>query len=342
MSIDNTEDMSRASGASSFGEGSFMTNEPTENKTPQKIDKKETVGTDEDTAAAQASFDTGVDVTEGASSFGDGSFQTYEKSVPVDTVMKDEGHRTEEKVGKYSVASWILFLAGLPLSFISFIVMVVSIIVGGGVGAPIIGVMLIVPIASIAFGIFLKIKHGIGLKNIIGGFLCLAFMVGMFTASFSEIPSYDGYTDDDEEAILFAESVASALSMELPEGYYSTYYAEDESYNLKVAELYYDFDAYFNALETVKASENFKTNMPSTYIGILPPSERSESYDFCLVYNVADGVYNEIPKAEGTYRMICIAFYSYYGEESGYMTITEYELEYTTEFKVESGFESDF
>jgi len=359
--------ISGESSAFSFGEGSFVSNEPTLNGSTVPQDASgngNTVGgITEDTEgnaaedlaqgiAENAAEDTtrsdtyeGIDTSEGATSFGDGSFETYEKAeIPkteINMQAQDDTAPKSQNAGALGITAWILFFAAFPVSFVSLITMIVSIIVGGGVGAPVIGVMLIVPIASIVLGIVLMKKHRIGLKNIIGGGICLAFMLTMLLSSFGEIPDMDDFIEDDTTGIEFIESVESRLSIEFPE-YYNTYYYEYEDMSMRSCDLYYEEAEFAELIETVKRSRDFKTNMPSTYIGLLPPADRSGDFDFCLVYNVTTNRYNELPAAPGKYKMICITVNSYYDESSGYVSVTEYELDYTTEFEKDPGFESDF
>ena len=338
-------DADNGTNAFSFGDGSFITNEAAEPNVDVSTDTEDVTYLSDSSDFSEGGER--VDVSAGATSFGDGSFETYEKS-EVGAYTEREGTKkstAKDSTGALGVASWILFLMGFPLCFISLIAMIISVVIGGGVGAPAIGVMAVIPVASVIFGIVAKIKHGVGLKNIIGGILCIFFMGLMFIASLSELPSYDDeYGDEDMLGQEFVDAVEAELSIDIPDGYYSDYYYdyEDENGAFRACDLYYNEDAYFDLIDAVTASGKYKTKMPSTYIGILPRGERSEDYDFCLVYNATTGEYNEIPEKEGTYRMICIAVHTNYDGASGAVTVTEYELEYTTEFKVESGFESDF
>ena len=345
-------------GASSFGEGSFMSYEaPTESisNTPQDDTAGAADASDtNEVHAAESPTEADIEaIAEGASSFDTESFATYEarQSTTASGGISANGGigsnggnggsggigTAKQPAGKLlGTLGWILFFASFPASFISLIIMIVSVIIGGGTGALAIGFLLAVPVASIVVGILLKRKSGEGTKNIVIGIIAASFIGLMLGSSFGEINiNMDMYDEDEDEFVSeFVASVEAKLQLDIPEYDYSYGYSntveDNEDYIISYDLEYYDSTSYEQVIQLCKG-KYFTDQLPNTYIGMLPRAERSIDFDYCMIYNVTTGEYNKLPTASGTYRMICVTFYDW-GDETGYLTVTEYNLEYINQF----------
>ncbi len=346
-------------GASSFGEGSFMSYEaPTESISSDSRDGTAGAADAPDTKegyATESLTEANIEaIAEGASSFDTESFATYEarQSTTASGGISGNGGigsnggnggnggsggigTAKQPAGKLlGTLGWILFFASFPASFISLIVMIVSVIIGGGAGALAIGSLLAVPVASIVVGILLKRKSGEGTKNIVIGIIAASFIGLMLGSSFGEIDINMGIEDEDESVSEFVASVEAKLQLDIPEYDYSYGYSntseDNEDYIIFYDLEYYDSASYEQVIQLCRG-KYFTDRLPNTYIGMLPRAERSIDFDYCMIYNVTTGEYNKLPTASGTYRMICVTFYDW-GDGTGYLTVTECNLEYINQF----------
>lgn len=180
-----------------------------------------------------------------------------------------------------------------------------------------------IPIASVAFGFYLKKKGHRYLKNLIVGIivgvnLCI---FGSFSFIFSPIYSHS------DEPILNAEQM---LDIDIPK--HSKIYTNDWESSVQPREhVYYVSRIYFDDADveefekSITKDNKWLTDISNDMIGIVSFFCAYEDNIYCIIYNKDTKEFNKTPRESGTYNFINVS----YNADENIMTLVEYEIEYT-------------
>ena len=286
--------------------------------------------------------ETSEDIAEnaaGASSFGAETFKTYSVSDREDTPSSSGGYvytpgavsstyKAKEK-NALNTASNILFGLSFPALLASFIAMFVHLFTGSG--NIVIIFSLALAIANVVVGSLLRKSKNGGTKNLVLGIIATAFSFMMLIISNMDTDIFDFVTDFENEydsvANEYIETAESFLGVDLPE--YDDFYETNNGFSYVY---YYDLQ---DVVAMAEKNSNFLTSVPTTFVGMLPVEERSEYFDYCLIYNLDTREYNKLPRFPCECRMICITVTKYYNDddEGGEIGIYVYDLNYTNYVK---------
>ena len=181
-----------------------------------------------------------------------------------------------------------------------------------------------IPIASIAFGLFLKARGYKYLSNVVVGIVMAALLCiyGSFSLLFA------GITSHSDEPILKVEEL---LEIDIPtHTRINTMDLTDGTQSMPRGYVYSTSDVYFE--ETV--AEAFEAQMqtdarwivdiPNDMVGITSYYCDVLTSDYYLIYNKDTKEFNTVPSEGGTYEFINIL----YNKENHTMKIVEYQIEY--------------
>lgn len=263
-----------------------------------------------------------------ASAFDAGSFSSYERNLPHDEhtpyLYEPFAHRCDNK--KLKMAGSISFGLSIVSIFLAFIGSLFSSLFLTANIVPTLIISLI-PVSSIAIGVFLLKRGEPCAKNIIAGVLTLFIVLSM-------IETNPVIIDDtmEEDAAAFTESIEKTLKIDIPELEDVYFYAVKEGENYKELTASPSAETSAKIIEYAKANpDKFITSFPSEYIGLLPTFDRDNEFSVALLYNTTANEFNSLPEKDGTYDMIYVVLYEY---EDGYayFKAIEYEIEYSTKF----------
>jgi len=182
-----------------------------------------------------------------------------------------------------------------------------------------------VPIASIAFGLYLKKRRYTYKKNIIVGVVMaiLLSIYGSFTFIFANV-----YTHGDEP-ILRAEQM---LALDIPphahintQDWTQNSQSFSGGYIYSSSEIYFDADAVIAFERSLPNNEKWLSQIPNDLIGITSYFFDMQTGDYRLIYNQDTKQFNELPEHSGTYRFLNIL----YDADSHTMKLVEYQIVYT-------------
>lgn len=183
--------------------------------------------------------------------------------------------------------------------------------------------MLLIPVASIALGVYLRRKRKKAMKNIVAGILC-----GLILCSFGSAGDVDVYTDEEMAVDTFAWAECT-MGLILPhtELMTNTLYEETpmegDDYTFTSVCIAVITPAEKETFEkSVTADANWLEELPSELKAILP---FDGGYDMILLYNTYTAEYNCLPEEEGVYQFAC----SVYDNETGVVTLWEFPWEKT-------------
>lgn len=180
-----------------------------------------------------------------------------------------------------------------------------------------------IPVASIVFGFVLKSKGYRYTKNIIVGIIMTVILCvfGSFVFMFS-------YDHSDAPII----RVEQTVGIEIPEHKYIN--TEDWSNRIQsslrgtvrcVSDVYFDDAAAEEFEKQLAQDKKWMASVSNTLIGITSwHTTVFTAYDYILIYNTDTSQYNSLPDENGTYHYINL----FYQEESNYMRIVEYDIDY--------------
>lgn len=181
-----------------------------------------------------------------------------------------------------------------------------------------------IPIASIAFGVYLKKKGRKYKKNIIVGVIMAALLC--IYGSFAFLVA-DVYTHDDAP-ILRAEQM---LDIDIP--VHTRINTQDWTQGVQLTTrglIYATSDIYFDDA-AVEAFENGLSTdpkwicaIPNEMIGITSYFCDVWESDYYILYNRDTGEFNTLPSESGTYAFLNVLYHA----ESNTMKLVEYEIEY--------------
>ncbi len=181
-----------------------------------------------------------------------------------------------------------------------------------------------IPIASIAFGAYLKGKGLKHKKNTVTGII-MAIMLcvyGSFTFIFA-----NQYTHDEAPVV----RVESILKADVPTPLrVNTLDWSNGSQSVQRGYVYTVSDVYFEASaaqaweEEIANDERWVVSLPNDLVGITSSVVIVGENDYFLVYNVQTEEINTLPAQQGTYRFIAVT----YSPARDSMQIAEYEITY--------------
>lgn len=182
-----------------------------------------------------------------------------------------------------------------------------------------------IPIASIAFGFYLK-KKGYRYKlNVIVGIIMAALLCifGSFSLVFADV-----YAHGDEPIL----KVEQAMCIDIPQhSHINTRNWENGMRFDSRGVVYAISDLYFDAATVDEFEKNLSNDsrwivsIPNDMIGITSYFSDMQTSDYCLIYNVDTGEFNKLPDASGTY----LFFNLLYDIEDHTMQLVEYQITYT-------------
>ena len=182
-----------------------------------------------------------------------------------------------------------------------------------------------IPIASIAFGFYLKKKGYKYKKNIIVGFIMavLLCIYGSFTFIFADVYSHS------DEPILNAEQT---LNIDIPT--HSSINTQDwtkGTQSIPRGYIYSTSDIYFTDTAVEEFEKNLSSdtmwisNIPNDMVGITSYFCDFRTSDYYIIYNKDTREFNKLPSKSGTYVFINVL----YSVEDNTMKLVEYQIEYT-------------
>ncbi len=182
-----------------------------------------------------------------------------------------------------------------------------------------------IPIASIAFGFYLKKKGYKYKKNVIVGFIMavLLCIYGSFTFVFANVYSHS------DEPILNAEQT---LNIDIPT--HSSINTQDwtkGTQSIPRGYIYSTSDIYFNDTAVEEFEKNLSSdtkwisNIPNDMVGITSYFCDFRTSDYYIIYNKDTREFNKLPSKSGTYVFINVL----YSVEDNTMKLVEYQIEYT-------------
>ena len=318
------------------------------------VDAQLSEGECSDNAQEQNESTDGED--DGASSFDDGSFASFENPETAffyaqsDTPPQYSGYYPGQPVGyappedsfnRYGdtlpprprnrfmrilrIIGWVCFGMSIFAMFISFIFAILSAIPEFD-GAGVIGVLSLFPASCLAIGIILTVRRRRSVQFIVLGSIALGvcLMMLLLALIFNDLPSDETDSDQYEYLITDTEQI---IGFDLPDYDEAYYYEEGSDRYLCLDISSEDAEAF---LEQVEKSNNFNSEIPNALIGVLHENNRGLYFDEVLIYNLDTEQMNELPTTGGTYNMLTVTV-----SESGFgyeIEIREYELEYRTSF----------
>ena len=181
-----------------------------------------------------------------------------------------------------------------------------------------------IPIASIIFGFASKAKGHTYIKNIIVGFIIMAFLClyGSFTFIFASM-----YDHSDTPII----RIEQMTGIDIPEHFQISTQDWTEGsqsvargYIYSVSDVYFDDTAVEEFEQQLASDEKWLPSVPNALVGIISSMSNYGSYDYILIYNVDTSEFNTLPRESGTFRFINIL----YSSEDNKMQIIEYSIDY--------------
>ena len=182
-----------------------------------------------------------------------------------------------------------------------------------------------VPIASIAFGIYLKKKGYAYRKNVIVGIVMAALLCiyGSFTFIFPDFYSHS------DEPIVDTEQM---LNIDIPEhsrintqDFTSAAQSFPRGYIYWASDIYFEEAAVEQFEEGISNDAKWLSDIPNDIIGITSYFCDIGTSDYYIIYNKDTGEFNSLPSEDGTYTFINVL----YDTEGNSMKIVEYQMEYT-------------
>ena len=181
-----------------------------------------------------------------------------------------------------------------------------------------------IPLASVAFGFYLK-KRGYSYRmNVIVGLIAagLLCIYGSFTFLF-----HNAYSHSDEP-ILRAEQllkidIPDHFQINTPNGSDLSEYAQRGSVS-SVSEIYFKEDAVEDFEKNLPDDPKWLSKIPGALIGVTSHYSEKPMYDYFLIYNKSTKEFNKLPDKSGTYEFINL----FYDTEHNKMKIVEYSIEY--------------
>lgn len=179
-----------------------------------------------------------------------------------------------------------------------------------------------IPIASIVVGFILKRKGYRYKKNVIVGIIMTALLCvyGSFPFLFSDL------YDHTAEPVLRAEAL---LETDLPEPIrINTMDMTQGTQSDQRCYMYYQSDVYLDAAgseefeKIISEDQRWLTTVPNDLVGILPMQAAYAVCDRVLICNLDTGLYNTLPEESGTYRFLCVLFYT----NEDRLEIIEYDM----------------
>lgn len=185
-------------------------------------------------------------------------------------------------------------------------------------------VFLPLPLASVAFGFYLRKKRIKWKANVIVGVIMSVMLCiyGSFSFAF-----YDVY-DDSGAHVARTEEL---LGIDIPE--YTTVNTMDftgSSQSSSQRYSYYRSFVYFEDAsvkvfeESLPTDERWLTSLPTVLIGLAEGAINNFDSNYYLLYNADTKEFNSVPKENGRYKFIMIR----YSPDQNEMYIDEYETEY--------------
>ena len=182
-----------------------------------------------------------------------------------------------------------------------------------------------IPVASVAFGFWLKKKNYRYKMNVIAGFI----MAGVLCLYGSFSFMLAGVYDHSDEPIRKAEAM---LEIDFPS--HTRINTQDwtqstqnipRGYMISSSDVYFDGTAAEVFEQEIAGDARWMTAVPGELVGITSYLYDLYGGDYCMVYNVDTGELNKLPSESGTYVFINVL----YNAESNSMMLVEYEIEYT-------------
>ena len=177
--------------------------------------------------------------------------------------------------------------------------------------------MMILPLASVAVGIYLRSKKKKATKNIVVGLLC-----GLLLFSIANTEFDLDYTDEEYAQVTFSMAEYAGVILPKTDFMTTTFYEEaileDDSYEITavcIAVISADERGAFEAGLTEEA--NWLPDLPEEVKAILP---FEGGYDYILLYNWHTEEYNCLPTEEWRCSFDCFL----YDSETGIVTLWEF------------------
>ena len=181
-----------------------------------------------------------------------------------------------------------------------------------------------VPIASVAFGYYLKHKGYRYKKNVIVGIVMavLLCIYGSFTFIFSGIYSHS------DAPILSAEQ---QLDIDIPQ--HSQINTQDwtqgtqsipRGYIISVSDIYFEASAVEEFEKALSQNAKWITRIPGDLVCITSYFCDVHTSDYYIIYNKDTGEFNKLPDESGMYIFLNVM----YNAENNTMKLVEYQIEY--------------
>lgn len=183
--------------------------------------------------------------------------------------------------------------------------------------------MMILPLASVAVGIYLRSKKKKATKNIVVGIFCGMILFSIGSGVNSSTADMDrAYA---EETFAWAECT---LGLVLPETELMLNTLDEETL---LEDGFYEFTTVCIAVITPGGRESFEAGLTpeANWLSDLPEEVKAilpfeGGYDHILLYNSYTEEYNCLPAEEGWYFFTCLL----YDEETGTVTLWDFSREY--------------
>ena len=182
-----------------------------------------------------------------------------------------------------------------------------------------------IPIASIAFGFYLKNRGYRYKKNVIVGFIMAAFLCiyGSFTFIFSNT-----YSHNDE----LIQNVEELLDIDIPthlrintHDWTKGTQSIPRGYIHFTSDIHFDDTAVENFEKKLPSDIKWISTIPNDMIGITSYFCDTQTSDYYIIYNKNTKEFNKLPNESGTYVFVNVL----YNSKNNTMKLVEYQIEYT-------------
>lgn len=186
--------------------------------------------------------------------------------------------------------------------------------------------LMLIPLASFAVGVYLRHKKKKAAKNIVAGLLCGMILFSIGSGVNSSTADMD--REYAEETFSWAECT---LGFVLPKTELMINTLYEETF---LGDDFYDYTSVCIAVITPGEREAFEAGLTeeTNWLSDLPDEVKvilpfEGGYDHILLYNGYTGEYNRLPAEEGWYYFTCLL----YDKETGTVTLWDFPWEYIPE-----------